>query len=131
MLKTKTCKCIGKIQKETIQVLLFAFPIKATLKKNIVSGPAARCVYNCRMGTFFFILPPKKSFGQKKKKDFAAARLATISATRWTGNKLFFKGGLRYTCLKECPANSTNNSDVSTVNTENILQISTCGACMK
>ena len=29
-----------------------------------------------------------------KKLDFAAARLAAISATRYTGNKLFFKGGL-------------------------------------
>ena len=54
---------------------------------------------------YFFILPffwgegvnissfsyPKK---KKKKKGFAAARLATISATRYTGNKHFFKGGL-------------------------------------
>ena len=41
--------------------------------------------------------PPQKKTPKKtgKKKDFAAARLATISVTRWTGNKLFFKGGLR------------------------------------
>ena len=79
-----------------------AFP-RATLKKNIVSGPAAGCVYYCRMGTFFFHFAPKIFFWSKfhhfltnkkkgeKKEDFAAARLATISATRWTG---FFKGGL-------------------------------------
>ena len=29
-----------------------------------------------------------------KKKYFAASRLATIMATRWTGNNFFFKGGL-------------------------------------
>ena len=29
-----------------------------------------------------------------EQKDFAAARLATTSATCWTGIKLFFKGGL-------------------------------------
>ena len=80
---------------------------EATLKKNIVSGPAAECVYYCRMGTFFFHFALKKKIGQnfiiflpKKKrgggnKDFAAARLATISATRWTGKKLFFKCGLK------------------------------------
>ena len=38
----------------------------------------------------FIIFLPKKN---RKKKDFAAARLATISATRYTGNKFFFKGG--------------------------------------
>ena len=37
----------------------------------------------------------KKKKKEKKKKDIATARLATISATRWTGNKLFFKGGLK------------------------------------
>ena len=52
---------------------------------------------------FFFILPPKKNVWSKfhhfltkikkkgGKKDFASARLATISATRWTGNKLFLR----------------------------------------
>ena len=38
--------------------------IRPPLKKKIVYGPAAGCVYYCRMGTFFFILPPKNSFGQ-------------------------------------------------------------------
>ena len=28
---------------------------------------------------------------ERKKKDIAVARLATISATRWTGNKLFLR----------------------------------------
>ena len=31
----------------------------------------------------------------KKIKDIPASRLVFILATRWTGNKLFFKGGLR------------------------------------
>ena len=31
---------------------------------------------------------------KKKKKDFPASRLAFILATRWIGNKLFFKGDL-------------------------------------
>ena len=35
----------------------------------------------------FIIFLPKK----KGKKDFAATRLATISATRWTGNKLYLR----------------------------------------
>ena len=30
----------------------------------------------------------------KIKKDFAASQLAIITACRWTGNKLFLKGGL-------------------------------------
>ena len=33
------------------------------------------------------IFPPKKKYG---KKEIAAARLASILATRWTGNRLFF-----------------------------------------
>ena len=72
------------------------------LVRPAVSGPAAGCVYNCRMGTSFF-LPIFFFFGQKfhyfllKKNGiffFAASRLATISTTRWTGNKLSFKGAL-------------------------------------
>ena len=47
-------------------------------------------------GQNFIIFSPPPPNPQKggEKTDFAAARLATISATRWTGNKLFFKGGL-------------------------------------
>ena len=41
------------------------------------------------------IFLPKKRRG---KKDIAAAQLATISATRWTGNNIFFKGGLMPFC---------------------------------
>ena len=61
------------------------------------------------MGTIFFHFANFLFFGQdfiiflpkkKKKKDFAAARLATISATRYTGNKLFFKGGLSFLVLE-------------------------------
>ena len=89
---SETCTCLYK---------------QATFKKKIVSGPAAGCVYYCRIGiilgqNFIIFLQKKK----KKKKggggvggDFAAARLATISATRWTGNKLFFKGGLTFQSL--------------------------------
>ena len=36
---------------------------------------------------------------KKEKKSFAAAQMATIAATRWTGNKLLFKGGLRKVSL--------------------------------
>ena len=53
---------------------------------------------------FFFILPPtnlfflnknKNSiFSYKKNQYIAATQLVTISATRWTGKKLYFKGGL-------------------------------------
>ena len=41
------------------------------------------------------VAPQKKR--KKKKKgggEFVAARVAIVSATRWTGNKPFFKGGL-------------------------------------
>ena len=48
---------------------------------------------------FHHFLTKKKT---KKKKDFAAARLATISATRYTENKLFFKGGLSFHSV--CPS---------------------------
>ena len=51
---------------------------------------------------FYFFLGQKFHFFTQKKKetekkeDFAAARPAIITANRWTGNKLFFKGGLKY-----------------------------------
>ena len=44
---------------------------------------------------FFFFLKISTFSYQKQTnrgiKDFAAARLATVSATRWTGNKLFLR----------------------------------------
>ena len=53
------------------------------------------------MGTFFFHFAQKINLGQKfqyfltrKKEDNAAVGLATISATRWTGNKLFLRVAL-------------------------------------
>ena len=42
------------------------------------------------VGQDFIIFLQKKYKKKQKKKGFAAARLATISATRYTGNKTFF-----------------------------------------
>ena len=44
----------------------------------------------------FFVSKNVSTFLTKKGEggELAAARVAIISATRWTGNKLFFKGGL-------------------------------------
>ena len=79
--------------------------VEATLKKNIVSGPAAGCVHYCRMGTFFFILPPQKIVGQnfiiflpKKKKGNKKLILRPPPGHNF-GHPLdrkqtFFKGGL-------------------------------------
>ena len=71
---------------------------------------------------FFFILPfifgstfsyqKKKKNG--KKKDFVAARLATISATRWTGNKLFLRVALEYH-YKQIHSDSPDNREDSDV----------------
>ena len=55
--------------------LFFQFSIFFFTKKNSV-----------------LLLPNKKK--RKKKEEIAAARVAIISATRWTGNKLFLQGGL-------------------------------------
>ena len=84
----------------------FTVSIEATLKK-ILSPVQRPGVYITAEWELFFHFAQKKNFfGQNfiiflptkkekgKKKDFAATRLATISATRWTGNKVFFKGGL-------------------------------------
>ena len=43
---------------------------------------------------FFSTISIQRREKKKKKEDFAASRLAKIMATRRTGNKLFFKGGL-------------------------------------
>ena len=77
------------------------FP-QATLKKKFVSCPRAGWVFSWRLGTyfldfwiFFFFKKLLKFLSKKKKKEkkkIATARLATILATRWTGNKLFFEG---------------------------------------
>ena len=66
------------------------------------------------MGTFFFhfalfFLVKISSFSYQKKREknnLATARLSAISATHYTGNKLFFKGGLTYhrTCRSGVPA---------------------------
>ena len=49
--------------------------------------------------TFFWVIlifsyKKKKKEERGNKKEIAAARLATISATRWTGNKLFLRVAL-------------------------------------
>ena len=46
----------------------------------------------------FFSYPKKRK--KVEKKEFAAARVAIILATRWTGNTFFFKGGLSSVDLK-------------------------------
>ena len=78
---------------------------QANLRKNVVSGLSAGWEYNCRMGTFFFRFV-NNFWGSKKKNSYqkdtkttgenniAAARLATISATRWTENNFLLKGCL-------------------------------------
>ena len=54
-------------------------------------------------GDFFFAFLQKKIISPKmdnisyqKKKKIAAARLASILATRWTGNRLFFMDNLTF-----------------------------------
>ena len=64
-------------------------------------------------GDFFFSFLQKKiKFMEEKKKwkkkKFAAARLASILATRWTGNRFFFMDSLEYAGLK-----ITADSDVA------------------
>ena len=90
---------------------------KATLKKKIVSGPAAGCVYNCRMGTFFFHFappPPKKimvkislfSYQKKKKgkKEFCDRPTGHNFGHPLDRKQTFFKGGLTISpfCLRAC-----------------------------
>ena len=71
-------------------------------KNNSVSGRPAGWLKKVRLETFFFIFAKKNFFFQNwtifawekklsgKKKKFAAARLASIVATRCTGNRIFF-----------------------------------------
>ena len=73
---------------------------KGVHKNNYVSGVASRCVYQGQLGTSFFtflftfcfdiLIFSHKRKKREKKANFAATRLATILATRWTGNRLFF-----------------------------------------
>ena len=75
---------------------------QATLKKMLFPVQRSGEDITAEWELFFFILPFFEfsskilifSYPKKRKKDKVAARLATISSTRWTGNKLFFKGGL-------------------------------------
>ena len=70
-----------------------SFNLKASgpLKKNSVSGPAAGCVYNCRMGTFFFHFAPPKNVWVK---------ISSFSYKKRRRKTIFFKGGL---INKHCP----------------------------
>ena len=74
---------------------------RAVQKNNFVSGrPAGWLKKKVRLETFFLIFAQKKKihlkmdniFNVKKKveKRIAAARLASILATRWTGNRIIF-----------------------------------------
>ena len=85
--------------------LILATPTGASLKKKICFRWTGRVSKKVRLGTFFFIfakkekmdnifLPKKHKFFGEKKKKIAAAQLATITATRWTGNRLFFVDSL-------------------------------------
>ena len=82
-------------------------------KKKSVSGGAAGCLKKGRLGTLFFIFAKKNNFyknGQyfptkKKKKNgkkrIVAAQLTIITATRSTGNRLFFVDSLKRGRSKE------------------------------
>ena len=55
-----------------------------------------------RVGNFLlviFTVFKKQKRKEKRKRDFAATRLATILATRWTGNKLFLRVPCLYLCI--------------------------------
>ena len=76
--------------------------IRPPLKKKLFPVQRPGDFITAEWELFFFILPIFFFWSRfhnfltkkKEKKNFAAARLATISPTRYTGNKLFFKGGL-------------------------------------
>ena len=72
---------------------------QAVHKNNSVSGRLAGWLKKVRLETFFSILQKMDNiFMEKKKrvekKKIAAARLASILATRWTGNIIFFMNSL-------------------------------------
>ena len=75
--------------------LMLGHPLKKMLFP--VQRPGEHITAEWELFYFFWSTISSFSYQKKppeKKKDFAAARVAIISATRWTGNKLFFKGGL-------------------------------------
>ena len=79
---------------------------QAVHKNNSVSGRAAGWLKKVRLETSFFsflqktFFPPKNgqyfptNKTKKVEKKIAAARLASILVTRWTGNRLFFMDSL-------------------------------------
>ena len=64
---------------------------RAVHKNNSVSGRPAGWLKKVRLETFFFLLFFSSKIGQyfHWKKKIVAARLASILATRWTGNIFF------------------------------------------
>ena len=80
--------------------------MRPPLKKKLFLVQRPGVYITAEWDFFFFYFAAQKIFGQnfiiflqkknkkREKKDFPAARLATISATGWTGNIFFFKGGL-------------------------------------
>ena len=86
----------------------------ASLKIISVSGGAAECRKKGQLWTFFFHFCKKKKFLQrwtifsyrkkkwKKNTKIAAARLAIITATRWTGNRPFFVDSPAFICKIVC-----------------------------
>ena len=85
---------------------------KAVHKNNSVSGRPAGWLKKGAAGNFFFHFCKKNFFFPKidkifmekknkveKKKKIAAARLASILATRCTGNRNFFMDSLRRTVI--------------------------------
>ena len=81
---------------------------KAVHKNNSVSGRLAGWLKKVRLETFFFIFAKKKFVSPKidnifmgkknkvEKKKIVAARLASILATRRTGNRIFFMDSPMY-----------------------------------
>ena len=97
----------------------------AVHKKNSVSGRPAGWLRKVRLETFFFHFCKNKSFFLKldnifmerkkkvEKKKIAAARLASILAIRWTGNRIFFMVSLvlyKETCVEEMQLKSASGA---------------------
>ena len=84
-------KCLSLVFQQNIRlsIKIILLPVKRP-------GGLKRCDWRLFFPIFFFFFPkmdktflPKKKRGKKK---IAAVRLASISPTRWTGNKTFFYG---------------------------------------